>query len=95
MGEFKNEKDKNIKKEDKKRFCCYYLPVSTQRTRLRRICAKLICVFAQIYVVKKAWNRRKFAVKPSQRRYFAPIFALFFNISINRRNFDVKPSQRR
>ncbi len=49
----------------------------------------------QIYVVKKAYNTRNFAVKPSQRRYFAPIFALFFNNSINRRNFVVKPSQRR
>ncbi len=45
----------------------------SQRTRLRRICAKLICVVVQIYVVKKAYNKRKFAVKPSQRRYFAMI----------------------
>ena len=73
----------------------FLINMATQRTRLRRICAELICVFAQIYVVKKAYNRRKFAVKPSQRRYFAPIFALFFNISINRRKFAVKPSQRR
>ncbi len=67
----------------------------SQRTRVRRTCAKLICMFARIYVVKKTYNRRKFAVKPSQRRYFAPIFALFFKISINRRNIIVKPSQRR
>ncbi len=33
--------------------------------------------------------------KSSQRRFFAPNFALFFKISNNGRNFDVEPSQRR
>ncbi len=77
-------------------FCfSFFFLNGTQRTRLRRFCAKWNCVIVQIYLVKKPCNGRKIIAKPSQRRFFAPNLGLFFNISIIRRNFDVKPSQRR
>ncbi len=56
---------------------------------------KKLAWLRNIYLVKKAYNRRKIAVKTSKCRDFTQILIVFSSRSYNGRNIIVEPSQRR